>query len=160
MIELTLITVGKLKEKFYQEASAEYIKRLGAYCRFNIIELGEEKRSRDPSQREIETALEKEGEAILRSVPRGAAICAMCVEGRELTSPELARALENLGREGCGKVCFVVGGSDGLAPAVKAQASLRLSMSRMTFPHHLARVMLLEQLYRALNISAGGHYHK
>ena len=160
MLDITVICVGKLKEKFYMEGAAEYIKRLGAYCRITVTELAEARRSREPSEGETRAALEREGRAILEAVPRGAAIVAMCVEGRQLSSEELAGYLQELAGGGVSKVCFVIGGSDGLAGEVKKAARLRLSMSRMTFPHHLARVMLLEQIYRAFSISAGGKYHK
>lgn len=160
MLDISIICVGKLKERFYTDAASEYIKRLGAYCRINIIELSEVKRPSSPSERETDTALLKEADLILGAIPKGANIVAMCVEGRELSSPELAERLNSFAVSGTSKLCFIIGGSDGLHDKIKATASLKLSMSRMTFPHHLARVMLLEQIYRAFNISSGGKYHK
>ena len=160
MLDVTIICVGKLKERFYTEASAEYIKRLGAYCRITVMELPEKKRSDNPSEKETEAALLREAQDIMAAIPKGAAIVAMCVEGKELTSPQLAEAIEGFAGRGKSKIVFVIGGSDGLHKSVKEASELRLSMSRMTFPHHLARVMLLEQLYRAFNISGGGKYHK
>lgn len=150
MLDITVIAVGKLKERFYQDACAEYIKRLGAYCKLSVIELPESKK---------ENNMEYEADSILAAIPKGAYIIAMCVEGREQGSEEFSRTLESVAAQG-GKACFIIGGSDGLSERVKATAKLRLSMSKMTLPHHLARVMLLEQIYRALNISAGGKYHK
>ena len=160
MLELTVIAVGKMKEKYYTDAAGEYLKRLGAYSRASVVELPESRRPESPSPAEISIAMEKEADSILAAVPKGAALIAMCVEGREMTSEEFSRELEGLAASGFSKLCFVIGGSDGLSQRVKAAARLRLSMSRMTLPHHLARVMLLEQLYRAMNILCGGKYHK
>ena len=159
MLDITLICVGKLKEKFYADACAEYIKRLGAYCKITVLELPEQRKSESPSQKEIDSALLREAEAIQKAIPRGAAVIAMCIEGRAMSSEALARSLETF-TQSTSKLCFLIGGSDGLHGSVKEWASLRLSMSPMTFPHHLARVMLLEQIYRAFSISSGGKYHK
>ena len=159
MIDVTLICVGRLKEQFYKDACAEYIKRLGAFCRVTVTEAAEERKRENPSPAEVEACLLKEAEAIKRAVPRGAAVVALCVEGREYSSPALAGLLEELSR-GSSKLCFIIGGSDGLHQSVKDMAALRLSMSPMTFPHHLARVMVLEQIYRAFTILNGGKYHK
>lgn len=159
MMDVTLICVGKLKEKFYKDACAEYIKRLGAYCRVTVTELAEERKSENPSPAEVDACLLREAEAIKRAVPKGAAVIALCVEGREYSSQGLAGVFEELSRVSS-KLCFVIGGSDGLHPSVKELARLRLSMSPMTFPHHLARVMVLEQIYRAFSILNGGKYHK
>ena len=160
MLGVKLICVGKMKERYFLDAFEEYRKRLGAYCRFELEELPEQRLPQDPSPREIENALEREGAEILRSIPSGSAVAAMCVEGEQLSSPGLAKALEGFANSGKSRVCFIVGGSFGLSPAVKRAADLRLSMSKMTFPHHLARVMLAEQIYRAFSISSGGKYHK
>lgn len=159
MVDVTLICVGKLKEKFYKDACGEYIKRLGAYCRLTVTELAEERKGDNPSRAEIDAALSREAEAIKRAVPKGAAVIALCVEGREMSSPELANKIGEL-TTSFQKLCFVIGGSDGLSEEVKGLSKLRLSMSPMTFPHHLARVMVLEQLYRAFSIMNGGRYHK
>ncbi|MGX8698433.1 MAG: 23S rRNA (pseudouridine(1915)-N(3))-methyltransferase RlmH [bacterium] len=156
-MELTVLCVGKLKEKFYADACKEYVKRLGAYGKTTVVELPEVKKSQTASEKEIAACLDREADAILAAVPRGSALIALCVEGRELTSPAFSAALARLQNA---KLTFVIGSSDGLSPRVKEAAALRLSMSQMTFPHHLARVMLLEQLYRALNLAAGGKYHK
>ena len=159
MLDITLICVGKLKEKFYADACAEYIKRLGAYCKTTVLELPEVRRSETPSQKEIDAVLTREADAIQKAIPRGAAVIAMCVEGKAMSSEALARSLEGFSQT-TSKLCFLIGGSDGLHGSVKESAALRLSMSPMTFPHHLARVMVLEQIYRALSISAGSKYHK
>ena len=160
MVRITLICVGKLKERFYLAASQEYIKRLGALCRFELVELPETRLPEDPSQAQIDQALEKEAELILSRLPRGGAVIPLCVEGKELSSPELARAMERWAVQGGSHVTFVIGGSFGLHERVKHAAAFRLSMSPMTFPHHLARVMVLEQIYRAFQIQNGSKYHK
>ncbi|MBQ2602443.1 MAG: 23S rRNA (pseudouridine(1915)-N(3))-methyltransferase RlmH [Oscillospiraceae bacterium] len=160
MLEITIIAVGKMKEKFYIDAASEYLKRLGAYARVAVTELPEARRPDSPSPAETAAAMEREADAIFAAVPKGGALISMCVEGREMTSEEFSRELETLASSGFSKLCFVIGGSDGLSQRVKSASRIRLSMSRMTLPHHLARVMLLEQLYRAMNISSGGKYHK
>ena len=160
MLEITIIAVGKMKEKFYIDAASEYLKRLGAYARVAVTELPEARRPDSPSPAETAAAMEREADAIFAAVPKGAALISMCVEGREMTSEEFSRELETLASSGFSQLCFVIGGSDGLSQRVKSASRIRLSMSRMTLPHHLARVMLLEQLYRAMNISSGGKYHK
>ena len=159
MLDVTLICVGKLKEDFYRDACREYIKRLGAYCRLTVTEVPEERRSANPSPAETAACLSREGEAVKNAVPRGAAVIALCVEGQGMSSEDFAGTLNGLSRT-YSKLALVIGGSDGLAQAVKDSARLRLSMSSMTFPHHLARVMVLEQLYRAFSILNGGKYHK
>lgn len=160
MMNITLLTVGKLKEKFYIEAAAEYQKRLSPFCRFELVELTEERLPQDPSPAQISAALEKEGKAILARLPKNALLTAMCVEGKLLSSEALSAQMDQWAGGGKSSLAFVIGGSFGLHPSVKQQAALRLSMSPMTFPHHLARVMLLEQIYRAFQISGGSRYHK
>ena len=160
MFDITLITVGKLKEKFYLAASEEYKKRLGGYCRFQIVELPEAKLPEDPSPAEIAAGLEKEAELILSKVPKSAWFCVFTPEGKLLSSEALAQQLKDVKLSGKSSACFLIGSSFGMASRVKAAANLRLSMSPMTFPHHLARVMVLEQLYRAEAIQAGSKYHK
>ena len=160
MAGISVICVGKLKEKFYQEAAAEYAKRLGGYCRLNIVELPEQKLPKNPAPAEIQNALEKEGEAIRAKIPPGSRVAALCVEGRMRSSEELARMIAAWEQSADKNLVFVIGGSYGLHPDVKAMAAVRLSMSPMTFPHHLARVMLLEQIYRAFKIQEGSDYHK
>ena len=160
MFEITLICMGKLKEKFYLSAAAEYEKRLKGYCRFQILELPEVRLPDDPSPTEIAAGLEKEAELILSKIPKGAWFCTLTPEGCMHTSEELANKLQNVKLSGKSNACFLIGSSFGIAPRVKAAADLKLSMSPMTFPHHLARVMVLEQLYRAEAIQAGSKYHK
>ena len=160
MLNITLICVGKMREKHYIAAFQEYEKRLGAFCRFSLTELPEQRLPERPAQKEIDAALEKEADMILERVPKGAALVAMCVEGKGLSSAALAQRFVDWQNAGVSRLCFVVGGSFGLHPRVKQASQLRLSMSAMTFPHHLARVMLMEQIYRACMINAGTQYHK
>ena len=160
MFAITLLTVGKLKEKFYMAAVEEYAKRLSAYCKFRLVELPESRLPEDPSPAQIRQALENEAAAITARLPKGGAVVALCVEGRACSSEELSRRLQELAVAGKTQVTFLIGGSVGLAEEVKRQADWKLSMSPMTFPHHLARVMLLEQIYRAFQIQQGTKYHK
>lgn len=160
MLSVRLICVGKLKEKYLILAVDEYKKRLGAFCRFEIIELNEERLSDSPTPGELNSALEREAEKIIQNVPKDACLIALCVEGKELDSPELAKFISEKAVSGKSRLCFVIGGSFGLSERVKKLSELRLSMSRMTFPHHLARVMLAEQIYRAFTIIDGRKYHK
>lgn len=157
MIGIDIICVGKLKEKFFSDAVKEYEKRLSGYCKLNVAELSETVVS---SPSEIAAALSKEGEKILAKIPNGAYVVAMCIEGDGLSSEELSKKLSSLKVSGTSKIVFIIGGSNGLSDEVKARANLRLSMSKMTFPHHLARVMVLEQIYRAFKIEEGSGYHK
>lgn len=160
MQRVTILCVGKLKEKFYIEAAAEYAKRLSRHCKLDILELPEQRLPEAPSQGEIDAALEKEAAAIREKLPKGGTLIAMCIEGRTMSSEELAQKLMQLGLSGASQLTFLIGGSVGLHPSLKQQADLRLSMSPMTFPHHLARVMLLEQIYRGYQIQEGSRYHK
>ncbi len=160
MLSVRLICVGKLGEKFWAEAVKEYAKRLAAYCKLEIVELPEQRLPQEPSAGEIAQALDKEAALIEARIPQGAAVIALCVEGKPMSSEQLADYLGKLTVSGTSRVCLLIGGSCGLSGRVKQRAVMRLSMSPMTFPHHLARVMVLEQLYRALNIAAGGKYHK
>ncbi len=160
MLTVKLICVGRMREKYYIDAFAEYEKRLGAYCRFSCLELAEQRLGDNPSEQEIAAALEKEGAEILKAVPGDALTVALCVEGKSLPSEAVAKLIAERASSGKPKLCFIVGGSCGLSPAVKARADLRLSMSAMTFPHHLARVMLIEQIYRGFKINEGSRYHK
>lgn len=157
MLSIQIICTGKLKEKFYIDAAAEYQKRLSSFCRLTVTELSEERLGSDPSPAQVEGALRREGEEILRRLPKAAAVIALCVEGQSLSSEALSRRMEAWADS---QLVFVIGSSYGLHSAVKARAQLRLSMSAMTFPHHLARVMLLEQIYRGFKISEGSSYHK
>lgn len=160
MFEITLITVGKLKEKFYTEASEEYKKRLKAYCNFALLELPETKLPENPSPAEIQAGLEKEADLIQAKIPKGSWFCVFTPEGTLLSSEQLADKMKNIKLSGKSSACFFLGSSFGMADRIKQQADFRLSMSPMTFPHHLARIMVLEQLYRAESIQAGSKYHK
>ena len=161
MQNIDLICVGKLNAKYFAEGVAEYQKRLAAFANFRIIELPEEKiEEKNASDAVVKKALEKEGKAILSNVRKGAAIVALCIEGKQMSSEELAHLVGELPMMGYSGISFIIGSSEGLSDEVKRSCNLRLSMSKMTFPHRLARVMLLEQLYRAFNIASGGKYHK
>lgn len=160
MFEVTLITVGKLKEKFYLSAAAEYQKRLSGYCNFKLIELPEAKLPDNPSPAEIEMGLNKEAALIEAKIPKGAWLCILTPEGTQLSSEELAQKIHDVKLSGKSSACYLIGSSFGISKTVKNKADFKLSMSRMTFPHHLARIMVLEQLYRAEAIQAGSKYHK
>ena len=159
MQRITVLCVGKLKEKFYADAAAEYIKRLGRYCKIEVAELPETRLPEDPSPAEIKKALAAEASAI-RAKLEGGAVVAMCIEGKTCSSEALSQKLADFALEGKSRVTFLIGGSFGLDETLKREADWRLSMSPMTFPHHLARVMLLEQIYRACQIAEGTRYHK
>jgi len=159
MLNIKIITVGKLKEPEFLRLCSEYLKRLGSYCSAELTELNEERLPQSPSPKQIEKALETEAAAILKEIPKGAHIIALCVEGKQMESTDFARYI----REVCqtsSHICLIIGGSNGLADTVKSRAHYKLSFSKMTFPHHLFRVMLLEQVYRAFTINAGTPYHK
>lgn len=160
MLNITIIAIGKLKEQYLRDASAEYQKRLSTLCKLNIVELNPEKLSDNPSAKEIENALNNEAKKIIEKIPKGAKVYSMCIEGKQRTSEELSREIDNLAIEGVSNIVFIIGGSFGLSDEVKALSSFRLSMSKMTFPHQIARIMLLEQIYRAMQISIGTKYHK
>ena len=159
MQKVNIICIGKIKEKYFADAIAEYSKRLSAFCKFTIIELPEEKlRGDNPS--EIAAVIDSEGKRIMQKLSPADYVIAMCIEGKLLSSTELSETITRLGATGSSQLVFLIGGSFGLHPRIKEQAALRLSMSPMTFPHHLARVMLLEQIYRAYQIAGGSKYHK
>lgn len=160
MLSVHIICVGKLKEKFYAAAVEEYAKRLGGYCKLTLTELPEEKLGDSPSPAQIEAALAKEGAAVLARLPKGGAVTALCVEGQGLSSEALSDKIAAWAGQGRSQLAFLVGSSHGLHQSVKSAADFKLSMSQMTFPHHLARVMLLEQIYRAFKIQEGSGYHK
>ena len=160
MFEITLIAMGKLKEKFYLSAAAEYEKRMKGYCQFKLLELPETRLPENPSPAEITAGLEKEADLILTKIPKGAWFCVLTPEGKLLSSESLADRLKDVKNSGKSSACFLIGSSFGMAQRVKEKADFKLSMSPMTFPHHLARVMVLEQLYRAEAIQAGSKYHK
>ena len=160
MLNIHIFCVGKLKEKFYTEASAEYVKRLSAYCKLDLQELPEERLPDKPSQAQVDAALAKEADTIRAKLPASSEIIAMCVEGKTRSSEEVAELLSDFAMGSAKHLVFLIGGSYGLHPSVKQLAKVRLSMSPMTFPHHLARVMLLEQIYRGFKINEGSAYHK
>ena len=157
-MNINLIVIGKLKEDYLRSACAEYIKRLGRYCSFELHELDECRLSDNPSEKEIASALKKEAEQI-QKFAKGY-IIPMCIEGKQLSSEELSTKISDAGVSGFSTVTFIIGSSFGLDESVKAMGNYRLSMSKMTFPHQLARVMLLEQIYRAFQIASNGKYHK
>ena len=160
MLNIKLICVGRLREKFYIEAFNEYARRLGAYCKFECVELNEIKLGDNPSDKEIANALLKDSADIEKAIPKDAYVIAMCVGAKQLKSEQLAEKISGLALSGRGKICFIIGGSFGMAESVKQRADMRLGMSEMTFPHHLARVMLAEQIYRSFKINEGSRYHK
>lgn len=160
MLQVKFICVGKLRERFYIDAFEEYRKRLGAYCRLECADIAEQRLPEEPSEAQIRAALEKEAAEILKVIPADAYAVALCVEGKQLPSEAMAELIAGRENSGKPKLCFIIGGSFGLSDTVKARADLRLSMSKMTFPHHLARVMLAEQLYRGFKIIEGSRYHK
>ena len=160
MLKITLITVGRLKEQYLRDAVKEYEKRLSTLCTLKNIEIDAAKLPDSPNQSQINSALEAEADKILGNIPQGAFVMPMCIEGKQMDSEELSQKLSDIGVSGQSNVTFIIGGSYGLSDRVKQKADYRLSMSKMTFPHQLARVMLLEQIYRAFKISTGGTYHK
>ena len=160
MFDITLITMGKLKEKFYLSAAEEYLKRLKGYCNFQLIELPEYRLPEDPSPAEIATGLDKEADLIFSKIPKNTWFCIFTPEGKTLSSEAFADKLKDVKLSGKSSTCFLIGSSFGIAPRVKERADFKLSMGPMTFPHHLARIMVLEQIYRAEAIQAGSKYHK
>ena len=159
MLPISVITVGRLKDRFFEDASAEYMKYLKQFSKTEIIEIPAVTLPDNPAQSQIQAALEKEAEAILKRIPDTAFVAAMCIEGKQISSEDMAEMLKS--NQQTGKpVVFIIGGSYGLSDTVKKRANTRISMSRMTFPHRLARIMLLEQIYRGFTINAGKTYHK
>jgi len=161
MFTVNIITVGKLKEQYFRDAVAEYSKRLGAFCKLNIIELSEQRLSENPSQKGIENALSLEGKQMLSYMTTKSTYSyVMCIEGKQVSSEELAKGFNEIALSGNSTINFVIGSSFGISEEVKSNANFKLSMSKMTFPHQLARVMLLEQIYRAFQIQNNSKYHK
>lgn len=161
MLRINIICIGKIKETYWTDALAEYAKRLSAFCRFQITELNEERiKSNTPNAAQISEVLTAEGRRILQKTGAADYVVALCIEGKLLSSEALAAVLHDTAVSGKSTVDFIIGGSYGLSEAVKQRADLRLSMSRMTFPHQMARVILAEQVYRAFEIDSGGKYHK
>jgi len=159
MIKITLIALGKLKEKYLQSACEEYLKRLSRYCNLEVIELEPVRIGDKPSLSEIDSALSKEAEIVLKKIPQNTDVYTLCVEGKPLSSEKFAENIavsQNMGKN----ITFIIGSSYGLSEKIKALSKLKLSFSQMTFPHQLFRVMLLEQVYRAFKINEGSTYHK
>jgi len=162
-MEITILCVGRAREKYWTEAIAEYSKRLGRYCRLQILEAADEPAPENASEAERAKILEKEGERVLENLRRcghDPYVIALAIDGRSLDSPGLARTIDELGVRGVSHIVFVIGGSLGLSPQVLSRADMRLSFSAFTFPHQLMRVILLEQIYRAFRIIRGEPYHK
>lgn len=160
MLSVTILCVGKLKETFYKEGVEEYRKRLSPFCKVEVVELPEKRLPERCSAGDVQGALEQEAAWILEKIPQGAAVIPLCIEGELCSSEKLAERMQNMMLRGVSRLCFILGGSVGLSQTVKDRGSWKLSMSPMTFPHHLARVMLMEQLYRGFQILSGGKYHK
>ena len=160
MQTVTIISVGKLKDAFFEMASDEYLKRLKAFAKVNVIEIKAGVLPENPSDNEINAVLEKEGDEILRKIPQSAKVVSLCIEGKLYSSEDMAKLLSDTALSGTSHIVFIIGGSYGLSEKVKTRTSVRLSMSKMTFPHRLARIMLLEQIYRGYKINAGESYHK
>ena len=160
MIKINIIAVGKLKERYLTEGCNEYLKRLKAFAKVNIIEITEYKSSDNSSPTEIETVKLKEGEAIISKIPKGSYVIPMCIEGKQLSSEELSKKLEDVSLGGCSEITFIIGGSFGLSDEVKKLGALKLSFGKITLPHQLMRLILLEQIYRAFSISNNSKYHK
>ena len=160
MLNVQVIAVGKVSQSWMREGCAEYIKRLGAFCKLSVIEIDECRLPDNPSQAQIKAGILAEGESIIQKIPAGSYVVSMCIEGKHLDSQALAKQMQDLPVYGKSTITFIIGGSHGLSERVKVLSHLRLSMSAMTFPHQLARVMLLEQLYRAFSINNGNKYHK
>ena len=160
MTTINLIYVGNIRENYLLAAVAEYEKRLSAYCRLVCTEIKEEKLPDDPSQAQTEAAMKKEGERILAVLPQKSKKIALCVEGKQLSSEEFSSLLKTAENSGFSQISFIIGGAFGLSEEVKKVCDFRLSLSKMTFTHRIARILLLEQIYRAENIAAGGKYHK
>lgn len=160
MLGIKIICVGRLKEQFYSDAAAEYIKRLGTLCKMEVEELPESRLPVSPSKADMESALSQEADRIELRLPSNSATIALCIEGTMLDSEQLSQLLQKFANIGKSRLCFIIGGSLGLHSRIKQRADFCLSMSRMTFPHHLARVMLFEQLYRGFKITEGSKYHK
>lgn len=160
MLTVNIICIGKLKEKYWTDAIKEYSKRLSAFCRFSVIELPESKAQGEPNEKQISAILEAEGKSVLSKIKQTDYTITMCIEGKNISSEELSKKLDDITVDGKSTVNFVIGGSWGLSDEVKKISDFKLSMGKMTFPHQMARVMLSEQIYRAFQISTNGKYHK
>ena len=160
MININFIVLGKLKEKYMKEFSAEYEKRLSGYCKLTVTELEPVKLSDNPSEQEIKNALAKETQMIKAKIPKNSFVFSMCIEGKQMYSEELSKKLEDIALTGKNNITFIIGGSDGLDDDIKKLSNYKLSFSKMTFPHQLFRVILLEQIYRSFKILHNESYHK
>ena len=160
MQSVTIISVGKLKDAFFEMASDEYLKRLKAFAKVNIIEIKAGVLSDAPKDSEIAAVLEKEADEIIKKIPSSAKVVSLCIEGKLYSSEDMAKLLSDTALAGTSHIVFIIGGSYGLSERVKSRSAVRLSMSKMTFPHRLARIMLLEQIYRGYKINSGEAYHK
>ena len=160
MININFIVLGKLKEKYMKEFSAEYEKRLSGYCKLTVTELEPVKLSDNPSEQEIKNALAKETQMIKAKIPKNSFVFSMCIEGKQMSSEELSKKLEDITLTGKNNITFIIGSSFGLSDEIKQMSDYKFSMSKMTFPHKLARIMLTEQVYRALSITNNAKYHK
>ena len=160
MININFIVLGKLKEKYMKDFSAEYEKRLSGYCKLTVTELEPVKLSDNPSEQEIKNALAKETQMIKAKIPKNSFVFSMCIEGKQMSSEELSKKLEDIALTGKNNITFIIGSSFGLSDEIKQMSDYKFSMSKMTFPHKLARIMLIEQVYRALSITNNAKYHK
>ena len=160
MININFIVLGKLKEKYMKDFSAEYEKRLSGYCKLTVTELEPVKLSDNPSEQEIKNALTKETQMIKAKIPKNSFVFSMCIEGKQMSSEELSKKLEDIALAGKNNITFIIGSSFGLSDEIKQMSDYKFSMSKMTFPHKLARIMLTEQVYRALSITNNAKYHK
>lgn len=160
MIKITVIALGRLKEKYLRDASDEYSKRLSRYCKLNIVELEPVRLPDNPSQKQIDSALEQEGQKILGSISDNTHIISMCIEGENLSSEQFAEYINKVSVQSSSNIAIIIGSSFGLCDKIKQMSAKKLSFSKMTFPHQLARIMLLEQVYRAFKINEGSDYHK
>ncbi len=160
MMNISIIAVGKIKEKYMADFCAEYAKRLSPYCKLRILELESIRLPENPGDKEIENTLAKEAKMIKEKIESGSYVISLCIEGKKLDSKGLADKIEKTGIDGCSHICFIIGSSFGLSDEIKEKSDMLLSMSDMTFPHKLARIMLLEQIYRAFSINNNGKYHK
>ena len=160
MLQINILYVGNIKDKFFAEAVAEYEKRLSGLCKIKNIELKEEKPPDNPTDSEIALIIRKEGDRLMENLPKKGYKIALCVEGTQISSEDLAKKIESIAVSGDSEITFIIGGAFGMDERVKKAANFRLSISKMTFTHRMMRIILAEQIYRALNILSGGHYHK
>lgn len=160
MIKIDIICVGSLKERFLKEGCEEYLKRLKSYAKVNVVELNEYKCSQNPSENEILQVIQKEGERIIAKIPKNSYVIPMCIEGQMLSSEEFSKKIENIAVDGNCQITFIIGGSFGLSKDVKNLGNFKMSFGKLTLPHQLMRVVLLEQIYRAFSIANNSKYHK